>query len=191
MRALTGLCLVAAAIAFSAAAEEPPPAWVEESRSGAGELGRDLQQALKGAMEAGGPVAAVEVCRHQAPAIARSVSDSDVRVGRTALKVRNPDNAPDDWERRMMRDFERRLEAGEAAESLEVFAIRNDGESRQAHWMRAIPTQELCTTCHGKNIPEEVEQVIADEYPDDQARGFSAGDLRGAFTVRIDLDPPD
>lgn len=180
--------LVAVLISASAGAGEPAPGWVAEARNGAGALGGQLKQALMSAMQAGGPVEAIDVCRIQAPAIAERVSVGELEVGRTSLKVRNPDNSPDAWERRILKRFERRLADGEDPSRIETFAVRREGDRRYGHWMKAIPTQGLCTTCHGKDIAPAVSEAIDSAYPQDQARGYSVGDLRGAFTVEVELD---
>ncbi len=184
--ALLTLLVIAAPIAVKA--QEPPPAWVDRARSGAGTLGSQLKQKLVAAMQTGGPVAAIEVCRIQAPAIAGKVSTEGMQVGRTALKVRNPGNAPDAWEARMLEDFEHRLAAGEDPAQIQAFAVRHDGQRRWGHWMKAIPTQRPCTACHGSDIRPEVAEAIDAAYPRDQARGFSVGELRGAFSVEVNLD---
>lgn len=49
--------------------------------------------------------------------------------------------------------------------------------------MKAIPTAALCVKCHGESIEAEVEAKLKELYPNDQARGFKEGDLRGAFTL--------
>ncbi|NBD96436.1 MAG: DUF3365 domain-containing protein [Gammaproteobacteria bacterium] len=180
--------LAAAVLAGSVAAEQPAPEWVGEARTGADALGSQLKQALMSAMQDGGPVAAIDVCRLQAPAIAERVSSGEMDVGRTSLKVRNPDNAPDAWEERMLADFKRRLADGEDPARIETFVIRSDGQRRYGHWMKAIPTQGLCTACHGTDIQPEVAEAIDTAYPQDEARGFSVGELRGAFSVEIDLE---
>jgi len=182
------LALIAVLGSSAAVAEDSTPAWVDQAQSKAGALGSQLQQALQAAIAEGGPVAGIDVCRIQAPVIARNVSNQEVQVGRTSLKIRNPDNTPDSWEARVLEDFERRLAAGEAPGQIETFAIRNDGERRFGHWMKAIPTQGLCTVCHGTDIPEEIAEAINNAYPDDQAHGYSAGELRGAFSVQVKLE---
>lgn len=187
MHAATGL-LALALLTGTIAANEPAPAWVGEARSSAGNLGSQLQQALRAAMQEGGPLAGIQVCKLQAPEIAEGVSGPRLDVGRTSLKVRNPDNAPDAWEARILEDFERRLADGEAPGEIETFVIRNDGERRYGHWMKAIPTQGLCTVCHGTDISSDVAEAIDNAYPNDQARGYSVGELRGAFSVEVKLE---
>jgi len=186
-RALALLALLAGAAPLAAPAQEPPPAWVDQARSGAGALGSQLRHELVAAMQAGGPVAAIEVCRIQAPAIAGKVSAEGMQVGRTALKVRNPGNAPDAWERRTLEGFQRRLAAGEDPAQIQAFVVRNDGQRRYGHWMKAIPTQRPCTACHGSDLQPQVAEAIDAAYPDDRARGFAVGELRGAFSVQIEL----
>jgi len=176
---------------LNASAEDAPPAWVDEARQGAQALGGQLQQALSGAIRQDGVVAAIEVCQHQAPAIADRVSSESMAVGRTALRVRNPRNEADPWETRILQDFQRRMAQGEDPSSLEIFAIRHVDGQRQGHWMKAIPTGGLCLTCHGSELDPELQATIDQRYPDDRAVGFSAGDLRGAFSVRVDLSEPD
>ena len=48
---------------------------------------------------------------------------------------------------------------------------------------KAIPTAAMCLTCHGSDLASDVEGKLDELYPKDAARGFSVGDLRGAFTL--------
>jgi hypothetical protein len=41
-----------------------------------------------------------------------------------------------------------------------------------------------CLKCHGENLDPKVAAKLDALYPHDQARGYKAGDVRGAFTVR-------
>jgi hypothetical protein len=50
-------------------------------------------------------------------------------------------------------------------------------------YMKAIPTAELCVACHGAEIPPDVAAKLEELYPQDKARGFQPGDIRGAFTI--------
>jgi hypothetical protein len=49
--------------------------------------------------------------------------------------------------------------------------------------MKAIPTAELCTTCHGSNLNPAIAARLAELYPADRATRFAVGDIRGAFTI--------
>ena len=77
------------------------------SRRGlAGNLMLSLQGELFAAMKSGGPVVAVDVCRVKAPQIATATATGTPwKIARTALKVRNPRNAPDAWETAKLEEF--------------------------------------------------------------------------------------
>lgn len=167
------------------AADTPgEPGWVEQSRQLTQQLGGQLKGELTQAIAAGGPVAAINVCYLRAPEIAAGLSQSSgARVGRTALRVRNPSNAPDPLERTVLEQFAADLGSGPIDRPLEaVFEIRR-GDAVERRYMRAIPTDALCLTCHGKALAPELASAIARDYPADQATGFELGQLRGAFSV--------
>ena len=167
------------------AADTPgEPGWVEQSRQLTQQLGGQLKGELTQAIAAGGPVAAINVSYLRAPEIAAGLSQSSgARVGRTALRVRNPSNAPDPLERTVLEQFAADLGSGPIDRPLEaIFEIRR-GDAVERRYMRAIPTDALCLTCHGKALAPELASAIARDYPADQATGFELGQLRGAFSV--------
>ena len=167
-----------------AADEAMWPEWVGKSRELSTQLGKELKAELGAAIEKGGPVAAIDVCRSRAPAIAARLSaESGARVGRTALRVRNAGNAPDDLERAVLEQFAGDLASGRVVGPLEAaFEIKREG-GIERHYLRAIPTEALCLTCHGETLAPELTAAIARDYPGDQATGFKLGELRGAFRV--------
>ena len=179
------LAALLVAIVCSTAASVNADPRIDEARMIVKEFAGALQGELKAAMKSGGPVQAVEVCHSRAPAIAAQLSNEHGwQVGRTSLKRRNPGNSPDAWETAAMEQFEMRKAAGESASQLE-FAESSmlEGEER-FRYMKAIPTQAICLACHGGDtVAPEVAAAIERYYPDDQARGFSEGDLRGAFSL--------
>ena len=178
--------LIATLCPFALGATEPAAdvEWIEQSRQLATQLGGQLKAELGKAIAEGGPVAAIDVCHTRAPEIAARLSQaSGARVGRTALRVRNPSNAPDDLERAVLEQFAADLGAGPIDRPLEAaFEIRR-GDAVERHFMRAIPTDALCLTCHGESLSPALAAEIARRYPDDQATGFKLGELRGAFSV--------
>ena len=50
-------------------------------------------------------------------------------------------------------------------------------------YMKAIPTGKVCLNCHGAELKPAVSKELDMLYTDDKARGFKAGDIRGAFTL--------
>ncbi len=170
-----------------AAAEPTEGELVAQARAKTVELGGALKSHLMGAMKDGGPVAAIGACNESAPKVSTEVSTDGWSVGRTAQKLRNPDNTPDAWETAVLQDFERRIASGEQAGTLESHAIVEEEGKRRFRYMKAIPTGAKCLLCHGKEIEPTLAAKLEALYPADAARGFSEGELRGAFTLSKEL----
>ncbi len=165
---------------------------VEACRAAVQELGGALKTALVEAMGQGGVEGALGVCHDEAQHIADRICDEDgLTVGRTSDRVRNPGNAPDSWEKAGLAAFADRIAAGEKIKDLEMWAtVTAPDGARTFRYLKAIPTAPLCLNCHGADLSDDVAAKLADLYPDDQARGFALGDLRGAFSVKLDLPTP-
>ena len=155
MRVRFATVLVATALfAPPVQADDPPTtdaARLASAHAAVKGLGETLKAQLVAAIKAGGPIAAVGVCRTIAPAIAEEKSRAHgLKVGRTALKVRNRDNAPDEFERRVLEEFVRKIDAGADPATLEHAETVTQGDERVFRYMKAIPTAaEPCLTCHG------------------------------------------
>lgn len=147
-------------------------------------FGAEMLAAVQQAMAAGGAVSAIDACQVLAPVIAGRHSRQPWTVGRTALRLRNPANAPDAWERQVLERF-----AVEAAQGRPLAELRHGevvgGEYR---YLQAIATAAPCLACHGAALAPEVAAALQVRYPQDEATGFAAGELRGAFTLRRRLD---
>lgn len=182
-----GATLTASAAAAKSPAAAPPEmtAEVKTSRAVAQQFSATLKEALQQAVKNGGPVNGIMVCHDQAGQIADKLSqEKGMLIGRTSLKVRNPDHAPDNWELAVLKQFEARKAQGEPADKLEFFAVIDDDQGQKTfRYMKAIPTVAICLPCHGETIPAEVDAKLRELYPNDKARGFKEGDLRGAFTL--------
>ena len=156
----------------------------KESRILVGDFLLMLKLELKAAMREGGPGNAVRVCNTKAPQMAAEFSQKyGWRIGRTSLKLRNPNDAPDAWEMKVLQDFEKRKAAGEDIKTLEYAEIVTTDGKKQFRYMKAIPTEKVCLTCHGTEIEPEEATALKKLYPHDKATGFKEGDIRGAFTV--------
>ena len=136
----------------------------------------DLKEALMAGMKEG-PAAAIQVCSEQAPGIAASLSVDGVRMGRSSHKLRNPGNAPPDWLVPVLENYT----SGAAA----LQPVTVDIAANRHAYVEPIITQLLCLTCHGSDIDADIAARIAEAYPQDQATGFAAGDLRGVFWVEF------
>ncbi len=106
---------------------------------------------------------------------------------RTADRVRNRANAPDDWELRQMEGFQYWLDAGIDENTLDVSEIVKEDGQTWFRWMRPIVMTEDCLTCHGEAISDPILTRLGLDYPDDEGTGYFEGDLAGAYSVKIAL----
>jgi hypothetical protein len=153
-----------------------------------------LQANLVAAMQEGGPVHAVEFCAGQALTLTDSVArglGEGISLKRVSSRHRNPVNAPDAEEVKALRHFR---------------AVLDESGSLPEDWVQQTPSGDLryyrplviappCLACHGDpaEMDAAVVEAIREKYPEDQATGYTAGDLRGLIRVgisrdRIDLD---
>jgi hypothetical protein len=180
-------CLFAALLSGSATAAEA--ADQEAAQKAIAAFAGTLKAELTSAMQAGGPVNAIEVCNTRAPAIAEAVAlNHGMQLSRVSLRNRNPANAPNEWQTAVLEDFEARRAGGQSADELTWQETVDHAGQREFRFMKAIPTGGLCLACHGEAIAPPVAEKIAELYPADKATGFREGDLRGAFVVVKPLD---
>jgi len=176
---LCGALLAVAVNALAADDQLEDPRLAESRMLVAGFAG-SLLQALKQALDEGGPIAAIPACRDLAPQLASEASRaSGAAVGRTSRRFRNPLSAPEPWQAVVLKTFEVQMATGVAAVP-EYFSVAEDGSAR---YMKAIVLAPLCVACHGQSLSPDLARVLDAAYPHDRARGYSVGDLRGAFTV--------
>ena len=176
-----------------AGAQSAPPSTIDASlvqstRGIAGELLGQLGQKLKAAMSTDGPVAAVSVCKESAPAIARQLSiANDAKVTRVGTRVRNQNmGVPNAWQKEALTQFEARLSQGEKAADIEFWQVADNGHGKsELRYAKAIAIQPQCLSCHGsaQDIAAPLTEKLRIEYPNDQATGYSVGQLRGAVVV--------
>lgn len=205
----TRIPLVLLALSLVACAREPEPREVEEARfSGdaipqdstwvmaldrargtADALSTDLGGLVMRTLQEEGPVAAIEVCSTVAQRRTAEHAAAGVAVHRVSERLRNPLNAPDEWESAELKEMARMRERGEMPG--EVIAILRRGDARTLRYLRPINLAPPCLTCHGpaSEIPPEVTEILRQRYPDDRATGYRAGDLRGAVSVEVALPP--
>ena len=146
----------------------------------AGKLKGELLETLKNS----GLINAISVCSKNAPMIADSISqEKGWKVGRVSLRYRNPGNEPDIWEFTTLMAFMERLVRGEDIASMEHHEILNEGEKQVFRYMKAIPVGKPCLNCHGKQIGPTLKAKLTELYPEDQAIGYSLGEIIGAFSI--------
>ena len=145
----------------------------------AGQLKPQLQQAMR----EGGPPLAVKVCAETAPLIADSLSESTGwSVRRVSDRPRNPKAAMDDWETRAFRTLETRLEQGNG-EALITYETTQKG----FRYVQAQVTEGLCLSCHGAVLDANTTAALELHYPNDQAKGYQLGEIRGLYSLQKSL----
>ena len=150
-------------------------------------LASNLKKSLKSVIKNSGPITAVEYCNIAAFDITDKVSkEKNVLIKRTSLKLRNKNNIPAAWEIVVLNNFEKRKISGEGIQSLNYKELYVDDSNKTFfRYMKAIPTGTVCLTCHGSNIKPKLLSKINELYPEDKARDFKLGDIRGAFSIQI------
>lgn len=161
---------------------------LDRAKAAATAFSGQLRGRLQSAMAEGGAIAAVEVCRNDAPRIAHAVmAEHGVRMGRVASpgRQRNSAQGAVDWQLATLTTFQRAVADGAAAG--EQVSVVRDGlpDGIALRMMRGIATETGCIACHGSDLAPDIRAAIGRRYPEDGATGFAVGDLRGALWVEV------
>ena len=163
---------------------------VELGSSAVDALVGTLVTRLSGAMSHGGAVSAIEFCSTSASELTAGVSaEQGLEVKRTSLRYRNPANAPDEAETEALRYFAAQLdETG----SLPAEWVQRSGRDEYRYY-RPLTVAAPCLGCHGtvSEIGSDVQAILDERYPEDQATDYAAGDFRGLVRVSIPAERVD
>jgi len=188
MKRYLAAALITAIPLSAMAADADTQARVDKAKAAIQDFAGTLKGELEKAMKEGGPLNAINVCNKTAPALTDMKSqEHGLKLSRVSLKNRNTGNAPDAWEQGVLAKFEERKAAGEDVQAMAYSEVVEMDGRKQFRFMKAIPTGEVCLKCHGEAIDEKVAAKLDELYPDDKARGFKLGDIRGAFSVTQDM----
>lgn len=142
-----------------------------------------LQAQLVAALQAGGPVQAIGVCKDAAPKIAaEEAAASGAQVSRVSERNRNPAGGLTEE----MRPYYALLAEAPVVDGRPATVLwrSGTGAAERINVLRAIPMQDKpCSTCHGTNLSPDVAELLHALYPADRATGFAPGELRGAMLV--------
>ena len=151
-------------------------------------LAQNLRSRLQAELAKGDLVAAARACSDEAQAIAAQVrGEKQVRVGRSSLRLRNPNNGGPMWVQTWLQG------AGELAEGVTpISEVTDTQDGRVARVIRPIAVEPQCLACHGapEQLDPGIQAILAERYPDDQATGYRAGDLRGALWAEAIVAKP-
>jgi hypothetical protein len=140
-------------------------------------LAKSLLEELTAAIAQHGARGAIGFCRERAPALAVAVgTQHGVRIGRTAARLRNPQNTAPAW-----------ASAAVAAAVPPASPQLLLGPGGELGMLQPIVLQPLCVACHGQmeQLAEGVSEALQQVYPGDRATGYAPGDLRGWFWIEV------
>ncbi len=123
------------------------------------------------------------------PAIVGSqiANDFSLRTGhvlkQTSLKVRNPSNKPDAWEKKVLELF-----SSSEYPKGEGFGEMVEANGQKIYrYMTPLYIDTGCIQCHGNRneVRPAIRQFLESRYPHDQAFGYKEGDLRGGISITL------
>ena len=136
------------------------------------------------AMKKGGVPEAVQYCNLAGLPLIDSLAQAhEVSIRRTSLKIRQPKDAPTAAEKKALDQYHAQFSAGEV---LKPFVETNT-------FYAPILVSEACLKCHGKlgeTLKQEDYDLIKQLYPEDEAIGYAAGDLRGIWSITFVTKTP-
>lgn len=147
-----------------------------------------LSSNLLSAIAAGGVTNALPYCSLAASPLTASVADQHgVSLKRVTHRPRNPAARANATEAQALAQFEADLQAGQAPEPL----VTNLLAGQATFFAPIVLNKELCLKCHGRvdgDMDSETLAVLNRLYPQDEAREFQLGELRGAWRVDIPMN---
>jgi len=156
-------------------------------RSTASDFMKDLKSILINQIQTAGVLQAVSVCSDTAQVLTNNFGvQRGIYIKRVSLKNRNSNNYPDDFEKRNLNQFELQHQNNEINSETEYAEIVYEGDYKYLRYLKPIIIQAECLNCHGNkaDIMPEVQNLIAQNYPNDKAIGYKTGDLRGAVSIK-------
>ncbi len=180
------LLLISALLAGNIAAAEEKNETVKEAVGYIKMLGSRLKSELQENIKQDpSGVGAMGFCSASAMKITEEINGklpAYASVRRTALKYRNPQNAPDAADEKVMREIVG-LVNSKHFDPESPLKVLVDEKSTRVY--KPLFTEKACLKCHGSEISPEVARIIKEQYPKDGATGFSEGAFRGVIVAEI------
>jgi len=163
----------------------------KEMRENASEFMGKLKSVLIKQIKSEGTLSAVAVCSDTAQVLTNDYGlKKGVYIKRVSFKNRNKHSVPDEFEARILKEFEQIKKEGKLTSNTEHFEIIVENDYQYLRYMKPIKIGAACLKCHGaeEKIPPDVKGLITKRYPDDKAIGYKNGDLRGAVSIKKLID---
>lgn len=163
---------------------------LEEAMNWGDSITQEAQQSLMAQLQLAisekGVPEAIEFCNENALPILQEVANShQIQIKRVSNRFRNPSNRPDPDEAQILDAYEYNAE-NKLTSDPNLQKLEN-GEVLLYTKAIVIPGR-LCLNCHGEpgsDIHAETLNTLETLYPQDLAKGYQIGDLRGMWAVRI------
>jgi hypothetical protein len=152
-----------------------------------GTLMGEVQKSIK----ENGLAGTVTHCASRAQELSTIVGvEEGVTIRRVTEKTRNPINAPDTYERRILSQFAEMARNKQIVPATAHVEIVNHEGRNVLRYIKPIMIGKTCLGCHGspESIPEDVRAELRTFYPTDLATGYAENDLRGAVSVIVPMD---
>ncbi len=123
---------------------------------------------------------AVGFCKEQALPLTNTYGNEEVSIKRTSNRLRNPANAPDSLEARILSQLQSLKNKN--LPLIDFIVPNNTGY----HYFKPIVIQAMCLNCHGDRstqIKPGTWDAIVQQYPADSAFNYKEGDLRGIWHI--------
>jgi len=152
-------------------------------------LKKNLVKKLSKAIEEHGLIYATEFCKGEALPLTNGVESQfsyEPDLKRTSLKVRNPQNAPDKYEKQALDYYQKKF----MDETIFLSSYIQKITEKEASWFyyyEPLVINSLCLNCHGDQgkLDSDLAEVLNELYPEDQALGYKEGDFRGLIRVKL------
>ena len=174
--------------------EKSKPELTEQIKNGLRADAKNFMDSLKSILVAeiqkNGIISAVSVCSDTAQLLTVNYGlNKGLYIKRVSLKNRNPRNAPDGFESKVLNYFGELSFEGKLNETTEFTEVVNSDGVTSVRYMKPIIVQAPCLSCHGTNeqISPEVKTIIQNKYPEDKATDYQMDDLRGAVSIQKTL----
>ncbi len=143
-----------------------------------------LSTKLNGSLAKSGVEGAIGYCNMAAYPLTDTLSQMyNCSIRRATRRPRNPQNRANEYEFAILDNWEKDLKNGVA-----LVAVVQELSPDTVMYYGPIRIQPLCLNCHGKvgtDVTPEIATQLLGLYPEDQATGYSLGDLRGMWSIRF------
>ena len=142
---------------------------------------------LKKAIKKDGIIGGARFCAIKSLGVIKKLDKDlgeNISIKRISLRNRNPKSTPTKDEKSILIALSL-LEKSSTYLPKQITQVVDDGVYKI--YSPATMSKKVCKKCHGfkGNINPKVSKLFLEKYPDDQAYGFKAGEVRGAVVVTV------